>query len=254
MSENFLCLICKNQNELDFDNLHREIPSCDHCKSTVRLRQLSAALDTVLSKDFAHKKNVNVVGLSDHDLVKRFLDSYPKITYTNTFFDEEPNLDICRPGKKWKQSADILISSDVLEHVFYPISHALEGSLKVLKPNGVLVLTMPWNEFGASIEHYPWMTAYSVIEEGPDIHKVIGVDQQGLTHIVQEPNFHGGPGNTLEMRLISLHVLLHELSKVGFRDIEVQLEENRTYGINPTLGMGVILARKPKHRWFNKSN
>lgn len=120
----------------------------------------------------------------------------------------------------------------------FPVARALEGMRRVIRPGGVLVLTCPYVLFGPSTEHYPWMTDYVVQSDGT----VVGIDRLGAERKIQEPFFHGGPGNTLEMRLLALDVLLDELDRVGFSQIQVLAESVPHLGIFPTGGMGVIVA------------
>ena len=67
-----------------------------------------------------------------------------RIGYTNTFLHKVPHLDITSPGEEWLSRCDFVISSDVLEHVAAPVSIAFDNVLRLLKPGGLFVLTVPW--------------------------------------------------------------------------------------------------------------
>jgi hypothetical protein len=84
------------------------------------------------------------LGLSDATLIEDYLSGLRGVRYKNTFFDVRPRLDITNPSIFLRGSADILISSDVLEHVFFPVSKALDGHSTVLKRGGLLILTVPY--------------------------------------------------------------------------------------------------------------
>ena len=138
-----------------------------------------------------------------------------------------------------------MISSDVLEHVFFPIRNSLLGCYKILRPKGYLVMTMPWNFRRPSIEHYPWMVRYKVVENEPGNFTVVGKTKDGIEIKIDQPYFHGGPGNTLELRKLSLDAIIDEIQSVGFTNVEVCLESVRKFGIRRSDGVvGVITARK----------
>lgn len=155
----FNCNLCGGSSSAEWGTLLREGPSCSTCGSSVRQREVVNAVEEILRAD---KKVINVIGLSDSPQIETYFKSHEKVNYTNTFIDTDPLLDISAPALKWADSADVLISSDVFEHVFFPISKSLCGSFKILKNGGYIIITMPWNYLGPSIEHYPWMVSYEV--------------------------------------------------------------------------------------------
>jgi SAM-dependent methyltransferase len=168
------------------------------------------------------------------------------IDYENTYFDKEPFLDVCNPPLDYMNYADILISSDVLEHVMFPFEKAILGSFDILKPGGWLLLTTPYFKGASFVENYPWMKSYLVSEDGV----VTGNDGIDETVIV-DPIFHGGPGNTLEMRIFSPEILNLSLKQVGFENIKFLEEDINEFGILRSVSkMGTIIARKPKKRFM----
>lgn len=97
-------------------------------------------------------------------------------------------------------SLDAVVSLDVLEHV--PDHRAaLREFARVLRPDGVLVLTVPFHE------HQPDSTAVATI--GPD----------GVAKPVGEPEYHGDPvrGGVLCFHHFGWDLLSH-LREAGFRD------------------------------------
>ena len=236
----FQCNICNNAFEAEWNSLSREQDVCKHCGGWQRMREIAHALQTkVYGMD-----NPKVVGLSDWKDFGKHMTASLKIRYQNTYMHKYPRLDICSPKKNWFDSAEVLNSSDVFEHTLPPFEDSLIGSRNILKKNGVLILTMPWTTNQSSLEHYPWMKSYRVKKRFRKTPKVIGVDSTGNKHEIFDPIFHGGPGYNLEMRLLNLQSLVESLESLGFTDIEVDLEDIPKYGINRSLGGGVITARK----------
>lgn len=194
-----------------------------------------------LSKDF------KIIGLSDANLIANYFENLLGGRYKNTFFDTAPKLDVSDLKPISFETTDVLISSDVFEHVFFPLSRALEGSYNLLKPGGRMICTMPWSTFQPSIEHFPWMTSYTVSKLSNEQYAVLGVDSTGAIRVVEEPIFHGGPGNTLEMRKINVLVLVEDLRKAGFVDIQIHNQDRPEFGIRRPDGVvGVVTAVKPK--------
>lgn len=244
---NFECNLCGGLSPYRREDLHRELPSCVCCGSTVRHRQVAHAYGAISqSRRQTARHEMRVLGLSDAPLIEKFFLGLEKVRYLNTFVDEAPVLDIVQPPKSFLSSADVVVSSDVLEHVPFPVNQALVGKFKILKPGGWLLLTVPYSVKGPSVEHYPWMVDYETVIAKPDLVRVIGIDRSGSKMEISDPVFHGGPGKTLEMRQLTLEVILDELKRAGFIDVRVLDEEQPTLGIIPTACQGVFIAKKPK--------
>lgn len=239
------CNLCDSKNDSVWELLVREGPSCQKCGSSVRQRHLLFVLGRNLSLlSRLRLKKDSVIGLSDAPSIESLLTKDRRFTYTNTFFDEDPRLDVANVSTLWTDKASILISSDVLEHVFFPISKSIMGHLQILKPGGLLILTIPYSESMPNQEHYPWMTAYTAFKQENGVWGVRGITAQGEERIVPNPVFHGGPGNTLEMRLMNKNNLRGELLGAGFTDVVFHEEDIRKHGIR--IQLAVITARKPK--------
>jgi hypothetical protein len=232
---NFTCNVCGKEVPILGISFNREIPSCSFCSSTVRIREIAWHLS------FFRGKNLKVVGLSDHEAIANFAKSL-EFDYINSYFDVEPQLDISHPSEIWHNFADILISSDVMEHVMPPIGRAFLGHYRVLKPGGTLIMTTPYFHRSSFIEKYPHMWGYSVDESGQVFAN--GSDYKDLK--IEDPIFHGGPGNTLEMRLFTPEIIEEGLDNVGFQDITFNETDIRDHGIiRSETQMGTITARKP---------
>jgi len=230
--------MCGIENNILLSDLHREAGICIGCGSSVRMREIVQAVNMIVKKN--SQRVLSVVGLSDAEVLSNYLSSRKDLIYTNTFIDDDPILDISDPTDFWRGRFDIVISSDVFEHVMPPLSKSLEGVAALLAPDGWLVLTMPWTKSGASVEHYPWMKSYEVDDAG----QVIATKIDGQIIIIENPIFHGGPGKTLEMRFISIYSLIDNLEICGFKSIEVLEQDSLEVGIKRDDGnIGTILAQ-----------
>jgi SAM-dependent methyltransferase len=222
----YRCNICGKQNFTPRENLGRETADCTGCGSTLRMRAVIGLLSRGLFgkflaiDDFPRRKDIRGIGLSDWDQYARRLER--RLGYTNTFYHQAPRLDITDIPDESVASCDFLISSDVFEHVEPPIHRAFAGARRLLKPGGLLVLTVPYVlEGNETIEHFPHLHEWS-LAEGEDGRPLLNNRRRdGLTEQFDELAFHGGPGTTLEMRIFSRESLLAELDAAGFVEVEI---------------------------------
>ena len=56
-----------------------------------------------------------------------------------------------------------IISSDVFEHIPPPTSKAFSNLYKILRPCGIVILTVPYKSFGETIEHFPNLFNYEIL-------------------------------------------------------------------------------------------
>ncbi len=189
------------------------------------------------------RKRLIGAGLSDWEgyasrLAKAF-------DYTNTFYHQQPRFDICAPGPERLGLYDFLISSDVFEHTPAPASRAFDGAFESLRPGGLLVMTVPFGWQEETIEHYPDLGDFTVVELGGD-YALVSRDTDGKFVLYENPIFHGGPGTTLEMREFSLDGLMAELEAAGFTEIMLHADTVPEWGIFSRNRYGVpVTARKP---------
>jgi hypothetical protein len=246
----FTCNICGHEGTFDPPGDWREAPSCTGCGSSVRMRSMVHCLLEGLDgrsaglAGMARRPRISGAGLSDWDgyaaPLARVFD------YANTYYHQPPRLDICAPEPAHLQRYDFLLSSDVFEHVPPPASRAFEGAFAVLKPGGLLVLTVPTSWNAETVEHYPDLRSYGVAQVNDD-HVVVARNADGAMSLITDPVFHGGPGFTLEMRLFSRPGVLAELAAAGFVDIVEHEESMPEWGVFPPHAYGLpITARKPK--------
>lgn len=243
----FTCVICGDPGVFEPAVDWREEPTCKHCGSSVRMRSMIwRLLDGLLGKvePLASLRPYRLIGagLSDWDGYAQPLGRV--FEYENTYYHREPRLDITQPGRHRLGLYDFLLSSDVFEHVPAPVSRAFEGAFSILRPGGLLVLTVPFADNARTIEHYPNATGYTVVEKAGH-YNVILHNRDGGETVDEHPIFHGGPGSTLEMRLFSRDGVVAELKAAGFVDIAVHDQAAPQWGVFPRVHGAPITARRP---------
>ena len=244
----FRCNICGRRSQVSAERLTREEASCA-CGSSVRLRALVHMLTTELFReshvipDMPCRKDL--VGL-DMSGAATYADGLAKrLGYTNTFLHKPPRLDITDPDPQWLGRCDFIISSDVFEHVAPPVGRAFDNVLRLLKPGGVFVLTVPYGKTGDTLEHFPELHEYRIEKRG-DRRVLINRTTDGREQEFEALVFHGGEGETLEMRVFSEEGVIGELQRAGFVDIRIHGEPCIEYGILwPQDWSLPITARRP---------
>lgn len=247
----FRCNICGANCDILLDRLERETRSCESCGSTPRYRALIRALTLALFKkpialpDLERHREITGLGLTDWDNYATRLAE--KFTYQNTFYHQEPKLDISDPAitRHLISSQDFIISSDVFEHVAPPVDKAFRNAWTILKPGGVFVLTVPYGLQAETIEHFPDLNDYGVVSQ--EVSYVLrNVTTAGEIQEFRELVFHGGPGTTLEMRVFAQDDLLRRLSQTGFDEVYIHRTPDFAHGIWwPEPWSLPITARKP---------
>jgi hypothetical protein len=185
----FTCNLCgERDNRLEARHFENpELPSCSQCLSNVRFRWLVHRL----SLEFDPDKNVRGLGLTDPGPVADvFADRY---TYLNTFLDTEPRFDI-RCDASPLGELDFLIASEVFEHVVPPVADAFHNAARLLKPAGVLLLTVPWVWEGDSPlpELHDWK-----LDREDDRWLIVDRTPDGQVTRYYDPMFDGAAGPSL---------------------------------------------------------
>ncbi len=231
----YACNICSRTNAVDLSTLPRDERTCLGCGSTLRQRGLVTALSRKLFggkslklDDWAVKPNLQLRGISDADLVANALSQ--KCDYQNTFYHQAPFLDITAPGAADMASCDVLICSDVLEHVSPPVQRAFDGMRKIIRPGGFLLLTVPCNAAGSTTEHFPNLHDYRIHEQDGK-RTLVNRTQDGQVEHFENLVFHGGPGETLELRHFALGDLERHLRDAGFTTMEVAAQPDFAHGV-----------------------
>lgn len=196
----------------------RESCLCIRCKSTNRQRQLCYVLCESLSS--IRKKKVRCLSdLANHpDLVIYNTECiraiHNSLSRMNNYVCSEYHGPQYRSGETVNgvlhedlmnlsfddASIDIVLSSDVLEHVPRPYD-AHRQIWRVLKPGGRHIFTVPFH-----------LTEF--LDETRAVH-----DENGELRLMKEPKYHGDPlrpEGALVYTIFSLQMLV-EMSKIGFR-------------------------------------
>lgn len=230
----FVCNICGGRNVFDTDmDLDRERPSCT-CGSNVRFRwivhqiSLSVFGQSLPLAEFPVRKDIRGIGLSDAPLYASALAQ--KFDFVNTRYDAEPFFDIADPDCGEAGSLDFIVASEVFEHITPPVQPAFDNLFRLLKPNGFVVFSTPWAPDGDTREHFPnlhdWALA-KLKEEFVLVNKTLDGDLEVFDRLC----FHGGPGQTLEMRLFSRPALEEHFRLSGFSSVEFATSSALEYGI-----------------------
>jgi SAM-dependent methyltransferase len=248
----FVCNICGARSLVAADQLQRETASCEACGSSPRARAIIRVLSlglfgkNLLLPDFPVCRELSGLGMSDWDGYAVRLAE--KFSYTNTYYHQEPRLDISNREvpASLVQASDFIISSEVFEHVVPPVGRAFENTFKMLKPGGILVLTVPYGSWKETVEHFPDLYDFSIIEDNGS-YRLENVTRSGEVQEFHDLIFHGGPGATLEMRVFGEAALLQHLAEAGFEAITVHRTPDFPHGIWwPEPWSLPISARRPK--------
>ena len=213
----FTCNVCAKDN-LAAD-LRRETPTCTGCGSNLRIRSMIRLLSTELFgkaiplTEFPPLPQIKGLGLSDDWRYAAILAN--KFSYTNTCYDREPFLDIAKRHPDLYGTYDFIVSSEVFEHIPAPVERALEECHKLLKPNGFLCATVPFDSEGETREHYPDLYEYATVNLGGRP-VLVNRRKDGSIEVHEALIFHRGAGATLEMREFSQAGLVGKLLGAGF--------------------------------------
>jgi SAM-dependent methyltransferase len=244
----FTCNICGAECERPAGGFGREVESCATCRSTVRVRGLIAVLSREIFgvplalPDFPTLKGLRGFGMSDSaELAERLA---AKFDYTNTFYHQAPRLDITDPSPNDLGRYDFIISSEVMEHVPTPVERAFENLCHMLKPDGLLLLTVPYTIDGRTVEHFPQLHQYALAAPGGQT-VLVNRREDGSLEVFENLVFHGGDGSTLEMRVFSEPGLRKTLHASGFDSVEVASADVLEFGVEHAETWSLpVVARK----------
>lgn len=231
----FVCNFCDRSCSVDLGSLMREERTCLGCGSTLRQRALLATLSRKLFggkvlpvSKWRGVEQVEIIGISDDRLLAEALDG--KVRYKNTFLHQPPVLNLCAPTEPYLKCCDVVICSDVLEHVKPPVEDAFAGLRRVLRPGGFALITVPCSANAATREHFPELHDYRILNRGGQ-NTLINRTADGRLQEFPRVVFHGGPGETLEMREFALADLEQQLCKAGFRRMELFAQPAFEHGV-----------------------
>jgi SAM-dependent methyltransferase len=233
-SLSFTCNICGHSNAVLVKVLDRESPTCLGCGSNMRFRSLMHALTVglwgkeVKLLNLGTRKDIVGIGMTDARMYADLLTQ--KFDYINTYYHQKPLIDITKSNSRWVGKCDFVISSDVFEHVPPPISVAFSNLKALLKPQGVVVFSVPFGVASDTLEHFPDLYDFRLTQEAGSW-VLYNTTMAGKKERFGDLIFHGGPGSTLEMRLFSLSGLIREFKDAGFSSMEVMSTACWEHGI-----------------------
>jgi len=230
----FVCNICGCRCRSPLSAMTREKPACYGCGSTMRNRSVINALSIALwdkplaLTDYPLEKMRKGIGMTDSNNYAVPLTA--RLGYRNTYYHQEPKLDILNPNPSLRESADFILSSDVLEHVAPPVDKAFQNLYHLLRPGGVIVVTVPLAPDVLAKEHFPSLFDFHY-ESRSGNRVLINRTANDSYEEFRELVFHSGQGQTLEMRVFSVERLVAELTNAGFSRIRVLDEDFPEFGI-----------------------
>lgn len=255
----FHCNVCGTKNSLASGKFHRELAVCRSCGSNARFRGIVHVLASFLGEgnhplqDWQTRKNISGAGMSDWPGYANLLRK--KFSYENTYYDRQPQLDIQNLDDSQLGKYDFVISTDVFEHILQPLQRGFDNLLSILKPGGHLVFSVPYTRTEQTVEHYPSLSQFEILNFlGGKI--LVNRSTNGTLQAYDNPVFHGGEGATLEMRLFCEADVINRLSNAGFEDIVVYDQPQLDIGYYwpelrsmdpdaPPLYAYIISARRP---------
>lgn len=253
----FVCNICGKGNRAARSEFGREEASCSACGSSVRVRALLNALSTEIFglgltvPEFPRVKSLRGLGLSDS---AQYADQLAlKFDYHNTFFDREPRLDLANPPGGALGQYDFIISSEVFEHVSPPAARAFENAFRLLKPAGILLLTVPYSIGGETTEHFTGLGEFGLAQIGD---RLVLVNRRATGEIEVHENlaFHfGASGPALEMREFSEGGLRDELVRAGFGEVQIYSGSFPGFGIISSESWSLPIAARKGNFHFSRN-
>ncbi|HEY2844524.1 MAG TPA: methyltransferase domain-containing protein, partial [Bryobacteraceae bacterium] len=182
--------------------------------------------------DFPVLKGIRGIGMSDApEMAQRLAE---KFEYTNTFYHQAPRLDIADPSPEHLLENtgryDFILSSEVLEHVSPPVERAFVNLHRMLKPDGLLLFTVPYRLDGRTAEHFPELHEYALAAPGGRT-VLVNRRRDGSLEVFENLSFHGGAGSTLEMRVFTETSLKETLAAAGFTGMRIASEDIPEFGV-----------------------
>ena len=221
----------------------REGSICIWCRSNSRQRAIVSLVRRAAEILGNEGSIAKVVGISDGQITEKWAKRKFGGHYKNFHYHQEPALDLIQVESQNFAIANIVICSEVLEHVEPPVARAFSGLAKLLAPGGFLVVSVPYTTSGiAHVEHFEELVD-GKLNKFQGGYMWTGKNPEGIEKEYTDLTFHGGVGTTLEFRVFSEESLQANLAEAGFSMIKI-LENQRRSGIVRESWSRVWLVRK----------
>jgi hypothetical protein len=111
------------------------------------------------------------------------------------------------------------------------VERAFQSAAQLLKPNGVLILTVPYSLKSSMREHYPDLHQFGFAVLG-DEQVLVNRSRTGEIQVFERLVFHASGNDTsLEMREFNERDLGALLRDAGFRDVNIWADNYAPFGI-----------------------
>jgi hypothetical protein len=101
---------------------------------------------------------------------------------------------------------------------------------RMLKTDGLLLLTVPYKIDGQTAEHFPELHEYALAAPGGRT-VLVNRRRDGSLEVFENLSFHGGDGSTLEMRVFTETSLKKIIAGAGFGGVHIASEDVPEFGV-----------------------
>ena len=240
----FKCNLCDTLNTQS-ESFSREGNQCSSCNSNSRLRYAAYIVQCLLEESVGKIG----LGLSENPSLAGYLKS--RSVYINSFYhlpENDPlHFDLLNLKDKDIGTYDYMTSLDVFEHIPPPAKNAFIGAFNTLKPGGYLILSVPYTLGLETIEHFPNLYQFSLVRSFKEDQYILkNTTKAGEHEEFEDLIFHGGPGQTLEMRVFCEDHIQRLLTESGFTEVKFWSENFPEIGASfPEEWSRLISAKKP---------
>ena len=217
------CNITDEKFNLAECDKHRECGLFNNynCRQRAVIHVLSKCLyNKILNfKEFPKNDDIKGIGLSGStwcDFLKE------KLNYTSTYYFKEPVINVYDKISLLKyHNSDFIIASEFMEHVDpYPgISIVFKNLYNILKPNGHIIISVPYRIDAKHTEHYPSLYKYDIKTDDNNQKYIDNRNKQNKKENFYDLTFHDEEEKSLEMRIFSEESIKKYLFNCGFKDI-----------------------------------
>jgi len=236
----WICIICSARN-LKKSEVQRESMPCHGCGSTWRARATGLAVLQGLGYKIRPlgliRSDWSRIGLGISDDINLSVALHSKFSYSNSYFDAFPFLDIRNVPIRARRGFEFVTCSDVLEHIDTGITKAFIGLRSLIQQGGFMVASVPVGQLEGHAEFYSGLSQFEI--EGDKVH---WLNSKGRKFIDSKPEFHGGRGQNLAFRQFSVNSFKESLLSAGFTEV-IEIDFAPKFGVPKLEYSGLVIAR-----------